>query len=179
MTDNKPSELVEKVARAICRAYCKPSMAQSVIECQVENGWDMWVREAQAAIAAYQHAPDAVSEDVGDEFIAEVLRLTGYNDAPECVQNTRNCQNLRHELTLAHAATLQKLADLQTAYQATAEAAAIHLKAAMAVQRKLAMARGALAAIQSEAQRERSLDHHLRRCAIVQTGKALAQTITL
>jgi hypothetical protein len=40
---------------------------------------------------------------------------------------------------------------------------------------KLSIAQEALEAIQSEAQREGSLDHHLRRCAIVQTTQALAQ----
>jgi hypothetical protein len=42
---------VEAVARAICRAYSE-DQPEEAIECQVANGWDMWLPEAQAAIAA-------------------------------------------------------------------------------------------------------------------------------
>jgi hypothetical protein len=73
------------------------------------------------------------------------------------------------------AAPMQKLANLQTAYLATAEAAATHLNAAMDAQDKLAIALSALDAIYSEATREYSRDHHLRRCAIVQAGQVLGK----
>jgi len=72
-------------------------------------------------------------------------------------------------------ATLQKLANLEATYSATAEAAATHLNAAMDAQDKLAIALSALDAIYSEATREGSRDHHLRRCAIVQAGQVLGK----
>ena len=46
--------VVEAVARAICRANCGPVMRAKEperVECQVENGWDMWTDEARAAIS--------------------------------------------------------------------------------------------------------------------------------
>ena len=46
------SEMVERVARAICRSNCSPRMSRDHIECQVENAWDMWIPEARAAIEA-------------------------------------------------------------------------------------------------------------------------------
>lgn len=45
-------EDIERVARAICRAYCGPTMSVEAIECQVEGAWDMWTLEAKGAIAA-------------------------------------------------------------------------------------------------------------------------------
>lgn len=53
---------VERVARAICRAICRAAMTPDAIECQVENGWDLWEDEARAAIAALQTKPDAKVE---------------------------------------------------------------------------------------------------------------------
>lgn len=50
-----PPDLVEAVARAICRANCY-NLPQDQIETQVHNGHDLWIREAQAAIAAYEAA---------------------------------------------------------------------------------------------------------------------------
>ena len=46
--------VIEAVARAICRAHCGPVMRAKEperVECQVENGWDMWVDEARAAMS--------------------------------------------------------------------------------------------------------------------------------
>ena len=46
--------VIEAVARAICRAHCGPVMRAKEperVECQVENGWDMWADEASAAIS--------------------------------------------------------------------------------------------------------------------------------
>ena len=48
MTDS----MIERVARAICRANCTPDMSAEDIDCQEENAWDMWVPEARAAIEA-------------------------------------------------------------------------------------------------------------------------------
>lgn len=43
--------LVEKVARAICRANCPKWMNADEINCQVENGWDLWTGEALAVLS--------------------------------------------------------------------------------------------------------------------------------
>ena len=132
-----------------------------------------------AALADHQSAPVAPSDDTPDKFIAKALRLAGCT-SPHLFKpahfarirrfETHNCYDI-----LAHADTLHKLAEVEAAFKATAEAAAFHCKAAMDAKAKLAVAREALKAIQIEAKREGSLDHHLRRCAIVQTGKALGE----
>ena len=47
---------VEKVARAICRAYSELHFPHprnpEAIDCQVENGWELWTNEAKAALQA-------------------------------------------------------------------------------------------------------------------------------
>lgn len=52
------TNMVERVARAICRANCPPNMSEEAIYCQVENGWDLWAREAIAAIKAMREPTD-------------------------------------------------------------------------------------------------------------------------
>lgn len=52
------TDMIERVARAICRAYCPPTMSEEAIQCQVDNGWDMWVNEAIAAIKAMRKPTD-------------------------------------------------------------------------------------------------------------------------
>lgn len=47
-----PSDVVERVARAICRANCRSDMSAEAVDCQVEHAWDLWTAEARAAIAA-------------------------------------------------------------------------------------------------------------------------------
>ena len=49
-------ELVEAVARAICKANCPTRMTPEQVEIQVENGWDLWIREARAALAVAEPA---------------------------------------------------------------------------------------------------------------------------
>ena len=160
--------------------------------------------EQSSKVADHQPAPvddrlptsnavDDSKNPVGDHqtppdwTIAEALRLMEWSPnemglrkvpasvTPKVVREHALGNMIWAQNTLAHAATLHKLAGLQTAYQATAEAAATHLKTAMDAEAKLALAREALEAIQSEAEREGSLNHHLRRCAIVQATQALAQ----
>lgn len=73
-------DLVERLARAICRANCGPRMARDHpedVECQVANGWDMWADEARACLAELSAAGYAVvpvkpteeMEDAGQEII--------------------------------------------------------------------------------------------------------------
>ena len=54
MSAQEEDAVEEAVARAICRANCGPVMRAKEperVECQVENGWDMWADEASAAIS--------------------------------------------------------------------------------------------------------------------------------
>ena len=52
----------EQMARAICRANCSIAMTDEEIECQVENGWDLWLREADAAISIFANPSDELVE---------------------------------------------------------------------------------------------------------------------
>lgn len=65
------SEMVERVARAICRSNCSPRMSRDHIECQVENAWDMWIPEARAAI-------EAMREPTSDMVIVGFNRAKPY-----------------------------------------------------------------------------------------------------
>ena len=101
-----------------------------------------------------------------DWTIAEALRLMEWSPnemglrkvpasvTPKVVREHALGNMIWAQNTLAHAATLQKLAGLQTAYQATAEAAATHLKTAMDAEAKLAMARAALKRLDCNLARE-------------------------
>jgi|JI10StandDraft_1071094.scaffolds.fasta_scaffold417910_1 hypothetical protein len=59
MTDS----MIERVARAICRANCTPDMSAEDIDCQEENAWDMWVPEARAAIEAMRTPTEAMVKE--------------------------------------------------------------------------------------------------------------------
>jgi hypothetical protein len=50
----------ERVARAICYANCLAAHLGDIerATCQADNGWDMWLAEARAAIAAMKEPTD-------------------------------------------------------------------------------------------------------------------------
>jgi len=87
----------EKVARAICRANTEQRCGHNprltneertdIVECQVHNGWDLWLPEADAAIAALRATPTDpvdllagttpgpwVAQDVGNDAEWEVVK---------------------------------------------------------------------------------------------------------
>jgi hypothetical protein len=44
--------MIEKVARAICRAHCPPTMLPASVDEMADLMWPEWQREAKAAIEA-------------------------------------------------------------------------------------------------------------------------------
>lgn len=61
-------DVVERVARAICREYTKmKTRDDDEIKWEVENAYDMWTGEAKAAIAAIQPAIDKARADAKAE----------------------------------------------------------------------------------------------------------------
>jgi hypothetical protein len=51
---SQSEEMIEAVARAICRANMPKTATLDAVDCQVENGWDLWTNEARAALTAMQ-----------------------------------------------------------------------------------------------------------------------------
>ncbi len=70
--------MIERVARAICRANCGPRMQRDEpdrVECQVENGWSLWEDEARAAIEAMREPTERICKLTAadhDMAVAEV-----------------------------------------------------------------------------------------------------------
>lgn len=79
MTDKPEGQsMIERVARAICSANWGPLMSEDEITCQVENGWDLWEREARAAIEAMRDPTPAMLGGA-----AAALRGASFADYPE------------------------------------------------------------------------------------------------
>jgi len=114
MTDNKPSELVEKVARAIEAAdEADVIYGDSCGSPDIHNYRSM-AQAAIAALAAHQPAPvDVGNPPAGNHktppvwAIAEALRVRGL---PTSIVGSLRNARLPQSGVLAHAATLHKLA---------------------------------------------------------------------
>lgn len=84
-------ELVEKIARAICRAHCGPRMQRDEpdrVECQVANGWDLWADEARACLSAIEaEGMVIVPREPTEEMLAAGVESADTHDPnDECVR---------------------------------------------------------------------------------------------
>jgi hypothetical protein len=63
------SEMIERVARAICYANCLAAHPGDIDRAltQADSGWDLWVKEARAAIEAMRYE-DGIDEDLAIEI---------------------------------------------------------------------------------------------------------------
>lgn len=52
----------ERLARAICKANCPPSMSDDDKTCQTESAWDLWLSEADAVLEALREPDEGMVE---------------------------------------------------------------------------------------------------------------------
>lgn len=61
------NEMIERVARAICKAHWRlKGLSDAVADDEAGNAWDLWTEEARAAIAAMR-VPTEVMIQAADE----------------------------------------------------------------------------------------------------------------